>query len=143
MRWLERRVDLRALVAGVSADWLGTLLTAPLLGVAFGVGPETADGRIQELLAAPEFILSATLHGSFFTALGGYIAARLATADPLRHAVIVGLLSLVLAILLATSPVEGPEPAWWVDALGYLLVVPAAATGGWLGAWRQSGGGLA
>ena len=144
MSWLDRRVDLRALVAGVSADWLGTLLTAGLLGVAFGVGPDTPDSRIQELLSAPEFIISATVHGTFFTALGGYVAARLAPADaptdPLRHAVIVGLLSLILAILMAMAPGEGPRAAWWVDALGYLLVVPAAAVGGWLGGMRQQEG---
>lgn len=137
MSWLDRRVELRALVSGVAADWLGTLLTAGLLGVAFGVGPDTPDGRIQELLAAPEFIFTATLHGSFFTALGGYVAARLAPADPLRHAVIVGVLSLVLGILLVTAPGEGPQPAWWVDALGFLLAVPAAAAGGWLAARRR------
>ena len=90
MSWLDRRVELRALVAGVSADWLGTLLTAPLLGVAFGVGPETSDARIQELMAATGFILAAIAHGTFFTALGGYVAARLAPEDPLRHAVVVG-----------------------------------------------------
>ena len=138
--WLDRRVELRALLAGVAADWLGTLLTAPILGVAFGVGPETPDSRIQELLAAPEFILSATVHGSFFTALGGYVAARLAPDDPMRHALIVGALSLVLAILMATSPAEGPRAAWWVGALGYLLVIPAAAVGGWLGSRARPGG---
>lgn len=137
MGWLDRRVELRALLAGVAADWLGTLLTAGLLGAAFGVGPETADSRIEELLATPEFLISATLHGSFFTALGGYVAARLATADPLRHAVVVGLLSLVLAGLLATTPGDGPEPAWWVGAIGYLLAVPAAFAGGWLAARRD------
>lgn len=139
MSWLDRRVELRALVAGVSADWLGTLLTAPLLGVAFGVGAETPDSRLQELLAAPEFLISATVHGSFFTALGGYVAARLAADDPLRHAVIVGALSLVLAVVLSTAPTEGPRAAWWVDLLGYLLVLPAAAAGGWLGSRRQAG----
>ena len=139
MSWLDRRVEMRALVAGVAADWLGTLVTAPVLGVAFGVGPETTESRIQELLAAPEFIISAAVHGLFFTALGGYVAARLASDDPLRHAVIVGALSLILGILLATAPGEGPEPAWWVDAMGYLLAVPAALAGGWLGA-RQPGG---
>ena len=143
MSWLELRVDLRAILAGVAADWLGTLLTAPILWVAFGVGPETADARIAELLAAPEFILSAIMHGSFFTALGGYVAARLAPKAPLRHAAIVGALAAVMAILLAISPGDGPEPAWWVDAMGYLLAVPAALAGGWLGAWRQGGGGLA
>ena len=92
MSWLERRVELRALMAGVAADWLGTLLTAPVLGIAFGVGPETPDSGIQALLAAPEFIISATVHGSFFTALGSFVAARLAPAAPMRHAVIVGAL---------------------------------------------------
>ena len=140
MGWLDRRVDLRALVAGVVADWLGTLLTAGLLGAAFGVGPDTPDSHIQELLVAPGFILAATVHGSFFTALGGYVAARLAPDDELRHAVLVGLLSLVLAVLLSTSSGGGPEPAWWVDALGYLLPVPAAAAGGWLAARRHPGG---
>lgn len=139
MSWLDRRVELRALVAGVSADWLGTLLTAPLLGIAFGVGPETSDARFQELMAAPGFILAAVAHGTFFTALGGYIAARLAPDDPMRHAVIVGVLSLVMAILLATSPGEGPEVAWWVAAVGYLVTVPAAAAGGWVAVWRQGG----
>ncbi len=138
--WLDRRVDLRALMAGMAADWLGTLLTAGLLGIAFGVGPDTPDSRIQELLAAPEFIISATVHGTFFTALGGYVAARLAPDDPMRHALIVGVLSLLLAILLTTAPGEGPETAWWVDALGYLLAVPAAVAGGWLGARRRHEG---
>ena len=132
MEWLERRVDLRALIAGVAADWLGTLLTAGLLGVAFGVGPSTPESRIEELLAAPAFLAAATAHGTLFTALGGFVAARLAPADGLRHAVIVGLLSLVLALLLSTSPGGGPRAAWWVDAVGYLLAVPAAAAGGWL-----------
>jgi hypothetical protein len=135
--WLDRRVELRALLAGLAADWLGTLLTAPVLGLAFGVGAETPDNRIQELLAAPEFIISATAHGTFFTALGGYVAARLAPADPLRHAVIVGLLSLIVALLLTISPGEGPRAVWWVDALGFLLAVPAAAAGGWLGGRRR------
>ena len=137
MSWLDRRVELRALAAGVAADWLGTLLTAGLLGAAFGVGPETPDSRIEELLAAPEFLITATAHGTFFTALGGYVAARLATADRLRHAVIVGLFSLLLAVLLATAPGDRPEPAWWVDAIGYLLAVPAALAGGWLAARRD------
>lgn len=138
--WLDWRVDLRALAAGLAADWLGTLLTLGLLGAAFGLGPETPEARLQELLGAPEFIISATLHGSFFTALGGYVAARLAPEEPLRHALIVGALSLVLAILLTITPGEGPEAAWWVDALGYLLVVPAAAAGGWLGGRRRHQG---
>ena len=142
MSWLDRRVELRALLGGVAADWLGTLLTAPILGVAFGVGPETPDSRIQELLAAPEFILSATMHGSFFTALGGYVAARLAPDDPMRHALIVGAMSLVMALLMATSPGEGPRAAWWVDVLGYLLALPAAAAGGWLGGRQRHEGRL-
>ena len=44
--------------------------------------------------------------------------------------------------LLATSPGEGPEAAWWVDGLGYVLVVPAAVAGGWLAARRQPEGHL-
>lgn len=136
LSWLDQRVELRALVAGVAADWLGTLLTAGLLGAAFGVTAATPDSRLEELLADPLFLAVATLHGSLFTGLGGYVAGRLAPADPLRHALLVGLLSLVLAALLATTPGQGPEPPWWVDLAGYLLAVPAALTGGWLARWR-------
>jgi hypothetical protein len=138
--WLDRRVDLRALVGGVAADWLGTLLTAGLLGAAFGVGPETDESRLAELVAAPEFLLAATIHGTFFTAVGGYVAGRLAPSDELRHAVIVGLLSLVMAALIATTPGGGPRPAWWFDVVGYLLAVPAAAAGGWLAQRREDPG---
>ncbi len=139
MSWLDQRVDLRALVAGVAADWLGTVLTAGLLGAAFGVTAATPDSRLEELLAEPLFLVVATAHGSLFTALGGYVAGRLAPADPLRHALLVGLLSLVLAALLASTPGEGPEPPWWVDLAGYLLAVPAALAGGWLARWRAGG----
>jgi hypothetical protein len=64
----------------------------------------------------------------------------MAPADPLRHALVVGLLSLVMAALMATSPRQGPEAAWWVELVGYLLVVPAALIGGWLGDRRQRHG---
>ncbi len=136
---LDQRVELRALVSGLAADWLGTLLTAGLLGAAFGLSPETPDSRFEELLADPGFLVAVTLNGLFFTALGGWVAGRLARGDELRHGVIVGILSLVFAAVLAATAGDGPQAAWWVDAIGYLLTVPAAAAGGWLAGHRHGG----
>ncbi len=139
MRWLDERVGLAPLVAGVAADWAGTVLTAGVLGAAFGVTADNHAQRAAELMVSPAFLAAATAHGSLFTALGGFVAARLAPGDELRHAAIVGVLAIVVGLVLGLSPGDAPRPAWWVDGLGFLLAVPAAAGGGWLSRYLRRG----
>src|SRR5262249_4624257 len=66
--------------------------------------------------------------------IGGYVTARLAPDRPLRHALALGIIGLLLssAGLLATWN-KGPEfgPRWYPLALVF-IAIPCACLGGWL-----------
>ena len=65
-----------------------------------------------------------------YTVLGGYMAARLAPRNPMRHAVILGVIGFVVgsAGALATIPMK-LGPAWYPIAIA-LTAIPCAWVGG-------------
>jgi hypothetical protein len=68
------------------------------------------------------------LAGLLSTAIGGYIAGRIARVAPLRHGAGVGLVALGIGVLsLVGSAAELPE---WYLASTFALVVPAGMLGG-------------
>jgi len=60
--------------------------------------------------------------------VGSYITARLAPRRPMMHAVILGMISLV--IVFAASTFDWAESPAWYHVLTVLLVLPAALLGG-------------
>lgn len=96
-----------------------------------------SDGAAQaeiasRLNASLGLQLSMLVVGLSFTGIGGYVAARLAKQQQLRNAAYVGCLSLATSagLSLLAEPSSSVTPLW-LDALGYVLVVPAALLGGW------------
>jgi hypothetical protein len=66
-----------------------------------------------------------------YTVLGGYIAARLAPYDPMRHAVVLGVIGFVLAAAGAIYAINRGDlgPSWYPIALA-LTSVPSTWLGG-------------
>ena len=62
------------------------------------------------------------------TAAGGYLTARLAARHPATHALVLGVLSLVLVVV-GTAFTWRSAPAWY-HALSLLFLVPFALAGG-------------
>jgi hypothetical protein len=59
--------------------------------------------------------------------IGGYVAARLARGYPYFNALAIGLLGIALGIVLELL---GSDVPGWVDAISYIVAVPAALFGG-------------
>jgi hypothetical protein len=83
--------------------------------------------------------LLALAYRTVFNVSGGYITARLAPANPLRHAFILGLVGVVLSVAgLIASLVADLGPVWYPLAL-VLEAVPCAWLGGKLYVGQQAG----
>ncbi|MGH9366988.1 MAG: hypothetical protein ACRD3M_04860 [Thermoanaerobaculia bacterium] len=124
----------RAIVFGLSADFLATIGAGLLLATIAGV-ILLPQGRplseIRELHFKPPLlaVLLATMVGATF--LGGYVAGRTAGAAYLPHGIVMGLASLLVGKLLTTAA----YPAWF-DLLSTWLAVPAAVAGALLAKTR-------
>jgi hypothetical protein len=78
------------------------------------------------------------VYGCLFAVAGGYVTAWLAPAQPLRHAMALGLIMAVLAIITGLavaaappSPEDANQPGWYYLVLA-LTVLPCVTAGGWL-----------
>jgi len=81
-------------------------------------------------MADPLFLL-ATAYRLVYNVAGGYITARLAPHAPMRHALALGVVGLVLSVVGAVVTIAKPElgPAWYPIVL-VLTAVPCAWLGG-------------
>ncbi len=123
---------LRSVGAVVAGYFLTALLTAGTIAVLAALFPESYVATDRA------WVIFNIVYGCAFAVLGGYITARLAPSRPLAHAVALGLIMAVLAIMtsLATAgappdPEVAASPAWYYPVLA-LTVVPSVALGGWL-----------
>lgn len=120
----------------IAAVVLGLVVTAALstgtdlLLRATGLFPPA-----DQPLGNAQFALAAG-YRTLFAAVGGYVTAQLAPRNPLRHALILGGIGLLLALLgLIASRGQGPEfgPDWYPLSL-ILTALPAT----WAGATLQA-----
>ncbi len=118
------RLNVRAILIGFLVDLVGTSLFGLLLS-----GALAAAGQNEQQLAQDAGYLLGTLGlGLSSTALGSYVAARLARAAELNHAFVVGVLSTVSGFAsVFGAPAVVP---FWYEAAGLLLTLPAAIAGG-------------
>ena len=85
----------------------------------------------------PGLNLLALAYRTVYGVAGGYIAARLAPHNPIRHAVVLGVVGLILSLAgaIATIPMD-LGPAWYPIALA-LTALPGSWLGGALHDGRQ------
>lgn len=132
-------VRIRPIVVGAVVDYVATnVLILLYLFVYYmkdslekgGLPEEALEKALKEALASQEGLFTFIVIGALCTALGGYIAARLAKAEEIKHGALVGAVSLIIGILqTAMTGVESPVPDWF-ELLGYVLAIPAGALGG-------------
>jgi hypothetical protein len=125
----------KAILIGIVTDIGVTYLIMAVLMISLGAGARDLSGEearqlIENALQQPSYLLLSGALGLMATALGGFVAARVAIVAPLLNAACVGLFDLVLGILLI-----GDTPLWF-SVIALLLTLPAAIMGGVL--WRRA-----
>ena len=133
-------VKLRPVIAGVIVDYVATYVLGMVYLIVFyqkefseGVRTfeEAVEKALDQMLSSPESFLALGIIGAVGTALGGYVAGRLAQAHEVKHGALVGLVSLILGVL-QTSVTGQPIPLpYWYELLAYIIAVPAGALGGY------------
>jgi hypothetical protein len=114
-----------AVFAGILVNFvlsLGTDVVLHSSGVFPGWGQPMSDGLFAIALA----------YRLVYTVLGGYVTARLAPANPMKHVVILGIIGIVLGTAgAATTWNKGPEfgPKWYPLAL-IVTALPLTWLGG-------------
>jgi len=114
-----------AVLAGMVAGIVLSIGTDMLLRVA-GIFP-----AFGQPMSDPLYLL-ATAYRSIYSVAGAYITARLAPDRPMRHALILGAISLVVCIVgVVATWDKGPDfgPKWYPIAL-VVLAMPCAWAGG-------------
>jgi MFS family permease len=128
----ERKLNIKAIIIGWLVDTVGSFIAGIFIGIIAGIIMATKgispDQMAEELSSSKAFYNISLFVGFSFTFLGGYIAALIAKADELKHALIVGILSLITSVLFF-SITQTTEPNWQLISL---FVIPFALLGGYL-----------
>lgn len=126
------RVNFKALALGILTDFGGTILASTIIFAMFAgnlaseqMSPEEIEEMVKAATQSGGFLLTSLIVGLGFSALGGYVAARVAKKELYLNAGLVGVFSLLVGLL---SGSQGPI---WFNVAGYLLVIPAALYGGY------------
>jgi len=123
-------VAIGALVDNAATIVLGLTVTG-----AIASGYAEPDGTLSEealeaLSHHPTLLAASMLIGTGCTALGGYVAGRMAGIHRLRHGAFVGLAAITLGLVSFASAPGGSTSPLWYDLLSFLLLVPAGLLGG-------------
>jgi len=127
----DRRVDGAAMMRSLAAVAAGYLTFSVSSALFFGT-----TGQDPHQLPGLGFLASSIVYGAGFSALGGYIAARIAGQHARHHAALVAALIAVTA--LAALIIEWNAGSIWSQLAVLLVMAPAALAGGYL--WRGRAG---
>ena len=119
-----------AVAAGMLVDSMGSLAVG-VLYLVVALGTQYLTGEAAPDTLSPIHLAVADALGLAMSALGGFVAGRLAEIDEVHHGAAAGFGSLVVWLLIDLSlQTEGPRS--WHDILMSLAVVPLAALGGYI-----------
>jgi hypothetical protein len=118
---------------------IGALLAGMLVGIILTIGTDIVLHAIgvfppwgQSMVGFDGALLLATIYRTVYGVVGSYIIARLAPDRPMQHALVGGVVGLVVSILgAAVTWNKGPAfgPHWYPLAL-VVLAMPQAWVGG-------------
>src|SRR4030042_3054503 len=131
----KRRFSLKAVIIGLLVDIIGTTIIGVLIGIIAGiiiatsvVSPEEIGEKFSNFTV---FKIVLLLNGLFFSAFGGYLAARIAKISELKHSFITGVLSVLTGILFLLIMPE-MTTLDWSQIASLLLTIPFALIGGYV-----------
>lgn len=122
----DKRISVKALVLGIVTDLVGSLIAGVIVGVVAAIALHGgAHKEIAARLRELPFLISSLILGFGFTALGGFVAGRVAKRSEMLHGGIVGGVQLLIGILIASPSF----PAWYL-IVSLAGVIPAGMLGG-------------
>ncbi|MCW5658437.1 MAG: hypothetical protein KIT60_12095 [Burkholderiaceae bacterium] len=116
------RINFKAVLLGFGAVLLLDTVVGLILFAVLGVNT-TTEQAVSQASSSLAFLLSSAVLGSLTTAVGGYLAARIAKSYPYFNALALGLVGAAFGLLF------WPQYPVWFNILGLVLVVPAALLG--------------
>jgi MFS family permease len=127
----EKKLNIKAIIIGLLLDTIGSFIAGFIISFAAGIilasKGVNQDQLTQEMLNSKAFMNILIFVGFTFTFLGGYVTAYIAEADELKHALIMGIFSLMISLLFTVG--QTTEPGWFIISL---FVIPFAVLGGYL-----------
>ena len=137
--------NLKSMFQSLGAVIAGYLVSAILTGVTIAVlGAIFPESYKAENIA---WVVFNVIYGCAFAVIGGYVVARLAPTRPFIHAIVLGVLMAVFALITGyamssapPSPEYANQPGWYYPVLA-ITVLPSILLGAWLymrGANRSS-----
>jgi len=138
----KKKFSIKAVIIGWLVDVIGSMIFGAVLAIIFLIIFFVKRGNLQELLitgleqfkeqvaGSIAILIPSLIGGLFFTTLGGYVAARIAKFSELKHALGVGLLSVLYGIIIVIIAPQ-PVPVWYYP-ISFTLVIPCALLGGHL-----------
>lgn len=128
-------IQLRPIVAGVVLDTLATIVLVTAYYSLFvakqvvGQGGEAAEDAFASYWNSSEGLVTSLLLGSLGTMIGGFYAAYKAGTLEMKHGALVGIGSIILALVFQAMGSERELPEWFM-ALSLVAAIPAGALGG-------------
>jgi hypothetical protein len=125
-----KRIRIVALIAGLAADILGTILFSAAVTVAFlathrGSG-ERPEVVFQKLTSDTAFLVVGYIGGIVFTLVGAYITARMSRPHSVLNTFLFGTISTLLIVFFASM-----YPVWY-NVLCVLTIIPVSLVPGYL-----------
>jgi hypothetical protein len=136
-----KNIRIKAVAAGLLTDIVGSTAVGFVIAIYIVVIASKSGDASPEHLAALRNNFYLKLIGlvgtTFFTGLGGYVAARMSKPNGIFNSIILGVICTLLGIALAVS-MPGITPIWKL-LTGLILTIPAAWAGGKIAACPNHG----
>ncbi len=126
-------IKFKAFIVGAIVDNVATLFLMILLATALASKGLSQDEVMARLKTMSGLLLELII-GLGCTALGGYVAGRIAGRAEVLHGALVAIVGMVIALIFR----EGGLPAW-IDIVGFIAMLPAGMAGGYLAGQRRTG----
>jgi putative membrane protein (TIGR04086 family) len=127
-------IQFRPIIAGVVLDTVSTIVLVTAyysLFVAKDLAGQggVAEDAFAEYWNSSEGLMISLVLGSLGTMIGGFYAAYKAATLEMKHGALVGIGSIVLALVFQAMGSEREMPDWFM-ALSLIAAIPAGALGG-------------
>lgn len=127
-------IQFRPIIAGVVLDTVATIVLVTAyysLFVAKDLAGQSgaAEDAFADYWNSSEGLITSLLLGSLGTMIGGFYAAYKAGTLEMKHGALVGIGSIILALVFQAMGSEREMPEWFM-ALSLVAAIPAGALGG-------------